>query len=262
MTLSYSTLRNSGRGGLIGSSETRHSRNGFITFHHNLYENIDSRTPAAARRHRAHLQQLLREPQRVRHQLPGRRQGQGGEQLLQELQGRPGHLLHRPRPATWQVSGNIFDNVTWSGHRQREQPRRPEPDVQHHGQHPVLLQPRRGELRAEHRRRRRPAPTRACRCRTAAARRTTPTADRPPRADPHHARPRRRRPPPADADASPAGPTSASGPVPTAPARPAGRATATCSDGNMSTYWSPAGSTGSISIKWGSATTVSTIDHP
>ena len=113
VTLSYSILRNSGRGGLIGSSESDRS-NGFITFHHNLYENIDSRTPAAARRHRAHLQQLLREPQRVRHQLPGRRQGQGGQQLLQELQGRPRHLLHRPRPATWQVSGNIFDNVTWS----------------------------------------------------------------------------------------------------------------------------------------------------
>ena len=44
VTLSYSILRNSGRGGLIGSSETRPG-NSFITFHHNLYENIDSRTP-------------------------------------------------------------------------------------------------------------------------------------------------------------------------------------------------------------------------
>ena len=30
-------------------------------------------------------------------------------------------------------------------------------------------------------------------------------------------------------------------------------------DGDLSTYWSPAGATGSISIKWGSATTVSRI---
>ena len=44
VTLSYSTLRNSGRGGLVGSSESDLS-NGFITYHHNLYENIDSRTP-------------------------------------------------------------------------------------------------------------------------------------------------------------------------------------------------------------------------
>lgn len=44
VTLSYSILRNSGRGGLIGSSESDRS-NGFVTFHHNLYENIDSRTP-------------------------------------------------------------------------------------------------------------------------------------------------------------------------------------------------------------------------
>src|SRR6187551_1262946 len=43
VTLSYSTLRNSGRGGLVGSSESDRS-NSFITYHHNLYENIDSRT--------------------------------------------------------------------------------------------------------------------------------------------------------------------------------------------------------------------------
>ncbi|PWR05175.1 pectate lyase, partial [Micromonospora acroterricola] len=30
-------------------------------------------------------------------------------------------------------------------------------------------------------------------------------------------------------------------------------------DGSISTYWSPAGSTGSISIKWGSATRVSRV---
>ncbi|MDP9794238.1 pectate lyase [Catenuloplanes nepalensis] len=44
VTLSYSTLSNSGRGGLIGSSETD-TGNSFITFHHNLYSNIDSRVP-------------------------------------------------------------------------------------------------------------------------------------------------------------------------------------------------------------------------
>ncbi|TXS12223.1 pectate lyase, partial [Streptomyces sp. wa22] len=31
-------------------------------------------------------------------------------------------------------------------------------------------------------------------------------------------------------------------------------------DGDMSTYWSPAGSTGSISIKWGTATSVSKVN--
>lgn len=44
VTLSYSILRNSGRGGLVGSSETDVS-NSFITYHHNRYENIDSRAP-------------------------------------------------------------------------------------------------------------------------------------------------------------------------------------------------------------------------
>ncbi|UXI78942.1 pectate lyase, partial [Streptomyces vinaceusdrappus] len=31
-------------------------------------------------------------------------------------------------------------------------------------------------------------------------------------------------------------------------------------DGNASTYWSPAGATGSVSVKWGSATTVSKVN--
>ncbi len=31
-------------------------------------------------------------------------------------------------------------------------------------------------------------------------------------------------------------------------------------DGNLSTYWSPSGTTGHISVKWGTATTVSTIN--
>ncbi|MBO4206465.1 pectate lyase, partial [Micromonospora echinofusca] len=31
-------------------------------------------------------------------------------------------------------------------------------------------------------------------------------------------------------------------------------------DGNMSTYWAPSGSTGSISIKWGSVTAVSKVN--
>jgi pectate lyase len=44
VTLSYSILRNSGRGGLIGSSESD-TGSGFITFNNNKYENIDSRTP-------------------------------------------------------------------------------------------------------------------------------------------------------------------------------------------------------------------------
>lgn len=44
VTLSYSTLRNSGRGGLVGSSDSDLDSS-FVTYHHNLYENIDSRTP-------------------------------------------------------------------------------------------------------------------------------------------------------------------------------------------------------------------------
>jgi pectate lyase len=44
VTVSYCIFRNSGRGGLVGSSDGDKS-NGPVTFHHNLYENIRSRTP-------------------------------------------------------------------------------------------------------------------------------------------------------------------------------------------------------------------------
>ena len=44
VTLSYSILRNSGRGGLVGSGDSDLG-NGPVTYHHNLYENLDSRVP-------------------------------------------------------------------------------------------------------------------------------------------------------------------------------------------------------------------------
>ena len=115
VTLSYSILRNSGRGGLIGSSESDLS-NGYITFHHNLYENIDSRTPLL-RGGVAHMYNSHYVPQQLRHQLPGRGAPKW-RQLLPELQGRPGHLLHQ-RAGLLGGRGNIFDNVTWSARATR-----------------------------------------------------------------------------------------------------------------------------------------------
>jgi pectate lyase len=44
VTLSYSRLLNSGRGGLVGSGDSD-DQNNFVTYHHNWYQNIDSRTP-------------------------------------------------------------------------------------------------------------------------------------------------------------------------------------------------------------------------
>lgn len=44
VTVSYNHLRNSSRGGLVGSSDSDDA-NRNITFHHNYYENIEQRTP-------------------------------------------------------------------------------------------------------------------------------------------------------------------------------------------------------------------------
>ena len=70
VTLSYSILRNSGRGGLIGSSESDRSQR----LRHVPPQPVrEHRLPhaAAARRHRAHLQQLLREPATSPASTPG-----------------------------------------------------------------------------------------------------------------------------------------------------------------------------------------------
>lgn len=44
VTVSYNHLRNSSRGGLVGSSDSDDQNNN-ITFHHNYYDNIEQRTP-------------------------------------------------------------------------------------------------------------------------------------------------------------------------------------------------------------------------
>jgi pectate lyase len=44
VTVSYTILRGSDRGGLVGSGDSD-SQNNFITFHHNYYHNLKSRTP-------------------------------------------------------------------------------------------------------------------------------------------------------------------------------------------------------------------------
>ena len=82
--------------------------------------------------------------------------------------------------------------------------------------------------------------------------------DHPPRrARPRPARPRR---PPSDPEPTPSGTNLSIGAGSDGSSKASGTSYGNVSDGNLSTYWSPTGSTGSISIKWGSATTVSTIN--
>ena len=148
----------------------------------------------------------------------------------------------------WQVGGNIFDNVTWSAPGSDNDPAGPNPKSNTTVSIPYSYSLDGGELRAG-----------ASSSQTAGANKglqvsngscspqtPTPTPTRP-RPDPPTDPPTTTRPP---------GPTSASAPAPTAPARPSGTSYGNVRDGNLSTYWSPSGSTGDVSVKWSSAKTV------
>ncbi|MFE2754329.1 polysaccharide lyase family 1 protein [Actinosynnema sp. NPDC059335] len=112
VTLSYSTLRNSGRGGLVGSSESDLS-NGFITYHHNLYQNIDSRAPllrgGIAHIYNNHYVSLNESGINSRAGAKARVDNNYFKNSKDVL-----GTFYTDEAGYWQVGGNIFDNVTWS----------------------------------------------------------------------------------------------------------------------------------------------------
>ncbi|TQE32690.1 pectate lyase [Streptomyces ipomoeae] len=125
VTLSYSTLRNSGRGGLVGSSESDLS-NGFITYHHNLYENIDSRAPLL-RGGTAHMynNHYLRLNESGINSRAGAR-AKVDNNYFKDSKDVLG-TFYTDAAGYWQVSGNTFDNVTWSSPGSENHPAGPNP---------------------------------------------------------------------------------------------------------------------------------------
>ncbi|MGK5523254.1 pectate lyase family protein, partial [Micromonospora sp. URMC 107] len=125
VTLSYSILRNSGRGGLIGSSESDRS-NGFVTFHHNLYENIDSRTPLL----RGGIAHIYNNHYVSLHES-GINSRAGARAKVENNYFRNSKdvlgTFYTSERGYWQVSGNVFDNVTWSSPGTDNYPAGPDP---------------------------------------------------------------------------------------------------------------------------------------
>ncbi|MEP7795125.1 pectate lyase [Sanguibacter sp. 25GB23B1] len=125
VTLSYSILRNSGRGGLIGSSESDRS-NGFVTFHHNLYENLDSRTPllrgGIAHMYNNHYVDLNESGINSRAGAKAKVENNYFEDSKDVL-----GTFYTSEAGTWQVAGNVFDNVTWSSRSGDYNPAGPNP---------------------------------------------------------------------------------------------------------------------------------------
>ncbi|CAL9439228.1 hypothetical protein SUDANB176_02212 [Streptomyces sp. enrichment culture] len=253
VTLSYSILRNSGRGGLIGSSESDTS-NGYVTFHHNLYENIDSRTPllrgGIAHIYNNHYKGLNESGINSRAGARARVDNNYFEDSKDVL-----GTFYTDAAGYWQVSGNIFDNVTWSGRGEDNNPAGPNPQS-----NTTVGIPYSYSLDAAN-----CVPSVVSQ--TAGANKGLKVSD-------GSCTPQTPDPTPTPTDPAPTDPT----PTPTDPTTPPtgtnlsigagadgsskadGTSYGNVRDGNMSTYWSPAGSTGSVSVKWGSPTTVSKVN--
>ncbi|GGZ43530.1 MULTISPECIES: pectate lyase family protein [Streptomyces rochei group] len=253
VTLSYSTLRNSGRGGLIGSSESDRS-NGYVTFHHNLYENIDSRAPllrgGIAHMYNNHYKSLNESGINSRAGAKAKVDNNYFEDSKDVL-----GTFYTDEAGTWQVSGNIYDNVTWSEREGDNNPAGPNPTSNTSVSIPYSydldaadcvpsvvsqtagankgLKVSDGSCTPQS-----PAPT------------TPPTSPTP--TDPGPTDPGPTTPPTGTNLSLSAGADGSS--------KASGTSYGNVRDGNASTYWSPAGATGSVSVKWGSATTVSKVN--
>jgi pectate lyase len=252
VTLSYSILRNSGRGGLIGSSEDDRS-NGFVTFHHNLYQNIDSRTPLL----RGGIAHVYNNSY-VSLNESGINSRAGARAKVENNYFKDSHdvlgTFYTSEAGTWQASGNILDNVTWSSPGSDTNPAGPSMPSNTTVSVPysyrldgascvpnVVLQ-------------------------TAGANKnfaesngscspTTPTAS------PTSPRPSASASPsPSTSPSSPGGGTNLSiGAGADGSSKASGTSYGNVIDGSTSTYWSPAGTTGDISVKWSTARSVSRI---
>ncbi|MBE1491799.1 pectate lyase family protein [Plantactinospora soyae] len=259
VTLSYATLRNSGRGGLVGSSESDTS-NGFITYHHNLYENIDSRTPLL----RGGIAHIYNNSYVSLHES-GINSRAGARAKVDNNYFRNSKdvlgTFYTDQAGYWQVSGNIFDNVTWSSPGDDTNPAGPNPQsntsvsipysytLDGASCVPSIVSQTAGANKGNQVSNGNCSPT------TPTTGPTNPTP-RPTTPTPTNPTPQPTTPTPGQ----PGGTNLSLGAGADGSSKASGTSYGNVRDGNMSSYWSPAGATGSISIKWGSATTVSRIN--
>ncbi|MFF0256850.1 polysaccharide lyase family 1 protein [Micromonospora zamorensis] len=254
VTLSYSILRNSGRGGLVGSSESDLS-NGFITYHHNLYENIDSRTPLL-RGGTAHIYNN----HYVSLHESGINSRAGAKAKVENNYFRDSKdvlgTFYTNERGFWQVSGNILDNVTWSAAGSENYPAGPNlaSTTTVSIPYPYSLD---GASCVPDIVRQTVGANTGLRVSNGSCSPQTPPPTTPPPTTPPPTTPPPTTPPPTTPP--PSGTNLSLGASADGSSKASGTSYGNVRDGNISSYWSPAGSTGSISIKWGSATRVSRV---
>ncbi|MDV5149949.1 pectate lyase [Streptomyces sp. SBC-4] len=258
VTLSYSVLRNSGRGGLVGSSESDLS-NSFITYHHNLYENIDSRAPllrgGTAHIYNNHYVSLNESGINSRAGARAKVDNNYFEDSKDVL-----GTFYTDAAGYWQVSGNIFDNVTWSSPGTDNNPAGPNPQS-----NTTVAIPYAYTLDAA-------SCVPSVVSRTAGAGKglqvsdgacspqtPTPTTPAPTTPAPTTPAPTTPAPTPTPTSSQPSGTNLSIGAGSDGSSKADGTSYGNVRDGDLGTYWSPAGATGSVSIKWGSPTAVSKV---
>ncbi|MEJ2041891.1 MAG: hypothetical protein P8X89_01275 [Reinekea sp.] len=114
VTVSYNYLHNSGRAGLIGSSDSD-DQNNYITFHHNYYEKIDSRMPllrhATVHTYNNYFYDISKSGMNSR--LGGHLKAENNH--FEKVNNPIGTFYDNDIDmGYWDVSGNIFENVIWN----------------------------------------------------------------------------------------------------------------------------------------------------
>jgi pectate lyase len=248
VTLSYSTLRNSGRGGLIGSSDSDLSST-YVTFHHNLYQNVDSRTPLL-RGGTAHIYNNYY----VSLNESGINSRAGAKAKVDNNYFKdstdPLGTFYTDLPGYWQVSGNIFDNITWSEPDNETDPAGSNPTstttvgipysyaLDGASCVPNIVTATAGA-------------NTGLKVSDGNCSATPPTDPTTPPTDPTS--------PPTDPTTPPTGTNLSLGADANGSSKATGTSYGNVRDGDMSTYWSPTGTTGSVSVKWASATSISSV---
>ncbi len=254
VTLSYSILRDSGRGGLVGSSESDRS-NGYVTYHHNLYENIDSRTPllrgGVGHTYNNHFAGIQKSGINSRAGASVKVDNNYFEDSKDVL-----GTFYTNERGTWEVDGNIYDNVTWSSEGDKNYPAGPNPQSTTSVSIPYSYELDDAGCVPE------------VVAQTAGAGKGNRVSDGdceasdPDPVDPDPTDPDPTDPDPTDPDPTdpPSGTNLSIGAGADGSSKASGTSYGNVVDGDMGSYWSPTGSTGRISVKWGSDTTVSSIN--
>jgi pectate lyase len=258
VTLSYAILRNSGRGGLIGSSETD-TGNSFITFHHNKYENLDSRTPllrgGIAHIYNNHYVSLNESGINSRAGAKARVDNNYFQNSKDVL-----GTFYTDAAGYWQTSGNILDNVTWSAAGSENNPAGPAMastttvsipysfTLDAASCVPSVIAATAGAGKGL------AVSTGSCSVTTGPT--TSPSASASASASPSTSA----SPSPSTSQPTGANLSLASGAGADGSSKASGTSYGNVRDGSLTSIWSPSGATGDISIKWGSAVTVSRIN--